>query len=101
MRPAGRDDAEPFGRIVAECFGMSERAGSLCARLVGRPRWHAYLSVDAEGAPAGTGAMFVEGEVAWRVADFWSDACLGIFAQTLAVRAVPPHGCRLLTLRPA
>jgi GNAT superfamily N-acetyltransferase len=61
----GRERAEAFGRIVAECFDEPSAVGALMARLADRPDWHVYLSLDERENPAGAGAMFVRDRIAW------------------------------------
>jgi GNAT superfamily N-acetyltransferase len=53
-----------FGRIVAPCFDMTDAAAGLLAALPGRPGWHVYLSF-ADDQPAGTGTLFVQGQVGY------------------------------------
>ncbi|HEY5622567.1 MAG TPA: GNAT family N-acetyltransferase [Gammaproteobacteria bacterium] len=60
----GPEYAHSFGEIVSSAFGMSDAAIPLLAGLVHDDRWHLYLSFDGD-APAGAGAMFIDGDYAW------------------------------------
>lgn len=64
VRQAGPEDSPAFGRIVGAAFDLGEAAAPWLDRLIGRPGWHVYMSF-AGGEPAGTGTMYVDGEVAW------------------------------------
>lgn len=64
VRRIGTEHAADFGRIVAEGFDLGDGGAGLVAALVGRPRWHVYMSFAGD-EPAGTGALFVDGEIAW------------------------------------
>lgn len=59
---AGR--APDFGRIVAECFGLSGAAAPLFSSLANRRGWRLYMSFE-DDEPAGTGALFIRDDVAW------------------------------------
>jgi hypothetical protein len=58
------DEAEAFGRVVAEGYGLPRFAADWCAALVERPGWSCYVSWDGK-QPAGAGALYVEGENGW------------------------------------
>lgn len=64
VREIGPEHADAFGRIVAEGFDLSPAGGRLFAGLVSRPGWHLYMSFDGD-TPAGTGALFVDGDLGW------------------------------------
>ncbi len=64
IRAASADDAESFGRIVADAFDMGAAGAPLLARLVGRPDWHIYMSFD-DDKPAGAGALYVKHGIGW------------------------------------
>jgi len=66
VREAKPDDADAFGRIVCDAFEFSEAAVPWMARLVGRPGWHTYMSFEGD-EPAGTGALFVENDLAYLI----------------------------------
>lgn len=64
VRRIGPEHAADFGRIAAECFELSEPAARVVANQIGRPGWFHFMSFSGD-APAGTGALFVEGDTAW------------------------------------
>jgi len=64
VRAATADDADAFARISSDAFDLGEAAMPLFTRLVGRPGWHIYMSFDGD-EPAGTGAFFVDGDLAY------------------------------------
>jgi GNAT superfamily N-acetyltransferase len=60
----GSERAEDFARIAAPCFDFSAAAIPLIAALVERHDWLLYMSFDGD-TPAGTGAIFVQDDVAY------------------------------------
>jgi len=58
------EHAEEFGRIAAQCFDFSTAAIPLLEALVERHDWLLYMSFDG-GKPTGTGALFVQDDVAY------------------------------------
>jgi GNAT superfamily N-acetyltransferase len=60
----GPEHGEAFGRIVCDAFDLGDAAVPWLARLPGRAGWHVLMSFDGE-EPAGAGALFVQGGVAW------------------------------------
>jgi GNAT superfamily N-acetyltransferase len=64
LRRAGPDDALAFGRIAADAFDLGPDAAPWVAGLVTHPGWQVFMTFEGE-TPAGTGALFVEGDVAW------------------------------------
>ena len=64
IREIDAEHARDFGRIAGRAFGLGEPAWELLAGLVGRPGWRIFMSFDAE-TPAGTGALFVRGDIGW------------------------------------
>lgn len=57
-------DAPAFGRIVADAFDLGPELADWVACLVGAEGWHIYMSFDGD-TPAGTGGLFVEGDIAY------------------------------------
>jgi len=53
-----------FARIACDAFDLGEAAEPWVAALAGRERWHLFMSFDG-AEPAGTGALFVDGNSAW------------------------------------
>lgn len=64
VREARPEEAEAFGRIAAAAFDLPQSCAALGACLYGRPGWHIIMSFDGD-RPAGTGALLVDGDVAW------------------------------------
>ncbi len=64
VRPIGREHAEVFARTDAEAFGHPLSMVPWFAATVGREGWHHFGAFE-DGEPAGFGALFVAGEVAW------------------------------------
>lgn len=64
VREIGPEHGEAFGRIVCAAFDLGDDAIPWLARLPGRERWHVFMSFDGED-PAGAGALFVDGHLAW------------------------------------
>ena len=99
VRPALGGDAEAFARICCDAFDLGKEAEPLMARLVDRPGWHVYMSFDGD-EPAGTGAFFVEGDLAYFSFGATAPAFRGRGGQgaVLAVRvqAALDLGCRML-----
>jgi len=57
-------DADTFGQVARQGFEMPEVFAPLFAGVVGMPCWHAYLAYDGP-VPIATGAVYVQGDVAW------------------------------------
>ncbi len=64
VRRATSHDAEAFARICCDAFDLGRAAQPLLTRLVERPDWHIYMSFDGD-EPAGAGAFFVDGDLAY------------------------------------
>ena len=64
VRRIGLTQAEAFGRIAAQGFDISEASVPLLAALAHRPDWYLFMSFDGD-TPAGTGALFIQDNVAW------------------------------------
>lgn len=64
IRAAAAEDAESFGRIVADAFDLGTAGAPLLACLVGRPDWHIYMSFDRD-KPAGASALYVKHGIGW------------------------------------
>jgi len=61
---AKREQADVFGELVVRCMEVDGSAVELLAGVVQRPRWHVYFARLA-GQPVATGALFVQGDVAY------------------------------------
>ena len=61
---AGRADAESFGAIVAESYGMPGSSADLIAAVVGRPAFHCFLARDHD-RPIGAATLVVAAASGW------------------------------------
>jgi GNAT superfamily N-acetyltransferase len=61
---AKREQAEAFADIVVRCMDIDPVLAELLACVVQRPRWHVYFA-QQDGRPLATGALFVQGDVAY------------------------------------
>lgn len=99
IREVGPEHGSAFAAIVADAFDLGEAAVPWLAALPGRPRWHVFMSFEGE-APAGAGALFIDGEAGWT--DFGATAPAfrrrGSQAALLChrVRFALERGCRAL-----
>lgn len=64
VREVGADESALFANTAIAGFGMPPPMAGWLSQIVGRPHWHAYLTL-VDGAPAGVAAMYVRGELAW------------------------------------
>ena len=64
IREIGPDHGAEMAVILSDAFDLGDAARPWLARLPARDRWHIFMSFDGE-APAGTGALFIDGDVAW------------------------------------
>jgi GNAT superfamily N-acetyltransferase len=64
VREIGCEEADCFGAVAAEGFGLPRDAADWVAAIVGRPRWRCFLAIDGTQAVAG-GAAFIDGKSAW------------------------------------
>ena len=64
VREVGREDADLFAATVVAGFGMPPPMSAWLRELVGRPGWRCFVSF-LDDAPAGAGALFLQGEYAW------------------------------------
>jgi GNAT superfamily N-acetyltransferase len=61
---ATREQADMFADIVVRCMDLNAAVVELLASVVQRPRWHVYFA-QQDGKPLATGALFVQGDVAY------------------------------------
>lgn len=61
---ASTEDAETFGAIVTEGFGLPAAFAGWLRALPGRDGWHCLLA-RVDGQPAAAGALFARGDVGW------------------------------------
>jgi len=64
IREASRAEAQLFAETAVAGFGMPPPMVPWLKAIVGRPGWRCFLSF-VDGAPAGAGALFVDGDYAW------------------------------------
>ena len=64
VREIGCAEADRFGAVASEGFGLPPDAAGWVAAIVGRPRWRCFLATDGTQAVAG-GAAFIDGNSAW------------------------------------
>lgn len=57
-------EAKDFGAMMCAGFGFPESLTGLWAAIVGRDGWSCFYALDGD-TPAGTGAMFASGSIAW------------------------------------
>jgi hypothetical protein len=63
-REVGPNESALFADTAVAGFGMPPSMSAWLAQIVGRPHWHAYVTLS-DGVPAGAAAMYVRGEFAW------------------------------------
>ena len=99
IREAAPSDALAFARIVADAFDLGEMSMPWLAKLIGRPGWHIYMSFES-GEPAGTGAMYVEDDLAYLTFGATAPAYRGRGGQSALLRdrigVALDLGCRVL-----
>ncbi len=99
IREATLRDGPAFGRIVSDAFDLGEVSVPWLARLVGRRGWHVYMSYEAD-EPAGTGAIYVEDDLAYFTFGATAPAYRGRGGQSALLRerigVALDLGCRVL-----
>ena len=60
----GPAHGEAFARIVCDAFDLGDAGVPLLSRLPEIPGWHVFMSFEGD-APAGAGALFIDGDLAW------------------------------------
>ncbi|MFN8121580.1 MAG: hypothetical protein U0237_04030 [Thermoleophilia bacterium] len=91
-------DAAAYGDAFATGYELPPAFAGVAAGLVGRPGWTCVIAETPEGLPAGTGAMRVDGGVAWLGMGATVPAARGRGAQR-AVLAARIRGARGLGAR--
>lgn len=64
IRELGAADGDIFADTAIAGFGMPKPMAAWLRQIAGRPHWHVYASFE-RGAPAGAGALYVDGDFAW------------------------------------
>jgi GNAT superfamily N-acetyltransferase len=61
---AQREQSDVFAELIVRCMQVDGTAAELLSGVVQRPRWHVYFATLG-GQPIATGALFVQGDVAY------------------------------------
>ena len=64
IREIGTSDGADAAAILSDAFDLGDAARPWLAQLPARDRWHVFMTHDGD-LPAGTGALFIDGDVAW------------------------------------
>lgn len=64
VREIGTDYAAASAAILSDAFDLGDVSRPWLERLPSRDRWHVFMSFDGD-IPAGTGALFIDGDVGW------------------------------------
>lgn len=64
LRVEETGDREAFALVTGEGMGVPAEAARALSSIVGAAGWHCFLAWDGD-EPAGGGALYVDGEVAW------------------------------------
>lgn len=101
IREIGCQHAQACSSIATQAFGLSPVVSDWFAFLVGRARWHFFMGFDRD-VPVATGALYINGMVAWLGIGATAPAHRKRGAQSalLAARidAARQRGCVILTV---
>ena len=64
VRQVGHDHAAAFSVIACDAFDLGDACRPWIERFANSDRWHLFMSFDGD-EPAGTGAVFIDGDAAW------------------------------------
>jgi GNAT superfamily N-acetyltransferase len=64
IREIGQDDAAASAAILSDAFDLGNVSRPWLERLPMRDRWHVFMAFDGD-TPAGTGAVFIDGDTGW------------------------------------
>ncbi len=64
IREIGASHGAEMAAILSDAFDLGDRARPWLARLPARDRWRIFMTFDGD-SPAGTGALFIDGDLAW------------------------------------
>ena len=64
IREIGQADAAASAEIACNAFDLGDEARPWLEKLPGRDRWHIFMTFDGD-EPAGSGALFIDGDTAW------------------------------------
>lgn len=91
--------AAPFADVFARAYGTPELVRPLVERLPSLPGWHCFLAFAGD-TPAGTGALYVAGDVGWLGVAGTLPELRGRGAQgailSARIEAARDAGCRVL-----
>lgn len=93
----GLCDASASAAIVSDAFDLGDQSRPWLQLLPGRDRWHVFMSFDGD-TPAGTGALYIDGDVGWTDFGATSPAFRRRGSQSallrLRVQYALDHGCK-------
>lgn len=64
IRRIGPDEGAASAAILSDAFDLGDAACPWFTRLPNRDRWHIFMTFN-DDKPAGTGALYIDGDVAW------------------------------------
>ena len=64
IREIGTSDGAAAAAILSDAFDLGDDVRPWLAQLPTRDRWHIFMTFEGD-LPAGTGALFIDGAVAW------------------------------------
>lgn len=64
IRKIGEDDAAASASILSDAFELGDAVRPWLQLLPTRERWHIFMAFDGD-TPAGTGALYIDGDTAW------------------------------------
>ena len=64
IRKIGQEHAKASAAILSDTFDLGDACRPWLERMVGHSRWHVFMSFDGD-VPAGTGGLFIDGDIAW------------------------------------
>lgn len=96
-REIGLCDAGASAAILSDAFDLGDKSRPWLQLLPGRDRWHVFMSFDGD-TPAGTGALYIDGDVGWADFGATSPAFRRRGSQSallrLRVQYALDHGCK-------
>ena len=97
IREIGPSHGAGFAAIVSDAFDLGDQARPWLAQLPARDRWHIFMTFDGD-LPAGAGALYIDGDVAWTDFGATAPAFRRRGSQTALLRHrvqfALDHGCR-------
>lgn len=100
VREISPQEADAFGGVVGQTYGLPAAAARWVSSLVGRANWHCLMAFDG-ATPVAAGAIYVNGPAAWLGlgATLTSHRRQGAQSALLAARinTAARHGCEIMT----